>query len=221
MKDPSKEFMMPFISALTALLWVEAALEALTRGAMYAPTPLADLYLTLMGAYAGAGEVQKWLQKDPADPAQDPWMERAQKGGAFVALWMTLLIAVHLWQLHDSTLPMPADLKPVTTGLVVIFFAKIASRHVRHSRRGLGGPAGAAAEADQAVSAREAVIELLGRSPEGLELGDIVAQLPGYSQRHILRELSALKADQTVERTGVPRARDARYHLTGPGSLRR
>ena len=34
MKDPSKEFMMPFISALTALLWTEAALEALTRGAM-------------------------------------------------------------------------------------------------------------------------------------------------------------------------------------------
>src|SRR5262245_36386757 len=118
--NPSKENMMPFIMAMTTLLWGEALLETVTRGALHAPTSLADLYLTLMGAYAGTGEVQKWLQKTPADPAQDPWLERANKGGFFVALWLAILVGVHLWQLRDHTVLMPVDLKPVATGVVVI-----------------------------------------------------------------------------------------------------
>src|SRR5258706_5813448 len=171
MKNPSKEFMMPFILALTTLLWAEAALETITRGSMHAPTSLAELYLTMMAAYAGTGEVQKWLQKSPADPAEDPWLERAQKGGTLVALWLTLLIAVHLWQLHDHTVPMPIDLKAIATGLVVIFFAKVASRHVRHTRRGVGGPGGIIFEAagnEESSSARGALIGALREKPEGM-----------------------------------------------------
>ena len=220
MKDPSKEFMMPFIAALTTLLWLETALEALTRGGMHAPTSLSDLYLTLMGAYAGAGEVQKWLQKIPQDPAQDPWLEKAQKGGAFVALWMVLLIAVHLWQLQDSTVRMPVDLKPITTGLVLIFFAKVASRHVRRSQRGVGGPVGSSPSGveEQRASARGELLALLAQAPEGFSMEEVVERLPGYSRRHLMRELSSLTAGHSIERTGSRHHRDLRFRRVPPRS---
>jgi len=205
--------MMPFLVALTTLLWGEAVLEAMTSGAMVAPTSLADLYLTMMGAYAGAGEVQKWLQKYPQNPADDPWFERAQKGGTFVALWMTLLIAVHLWQLYDHTVVMPINLKPITTGLVVIFFAKVASRQVRRSRRGVGGPATGGLDETGDSSAREAILALLGHSPEGLSSSDIGERLPLYSRRHLSRELSELADESLVIPPKNPRAPDARYRL--------
>src|SRR5437868_1172112 len=73
----------PFVAGATALFGGLAILELMSRGQIRSVDNSADIYLALLGAYAGTGELKRWLTKD-TNP-EDPWIQRAQKGEFFVA----------------------------------------------------------------------------------------------------------------------------------------
>src|SRR5258706_1915710 len=220
-EDPAdrinRSILAPLVLAMSALAWGEALIEALSRGAIHPRDPLTDLYLTLLGGYIGGIEVRKWVQKEPPNPAQDPWLERAQRAGFLVFLWWGLYIAVHLWQFHDATVVMPGELKPITKAVILLLIGKHVSRYVRHTRRGVGGSGSSgtadedAARADADSSAQAELVEVLSAAPEGLTFQEIEAALPETSRSHIARLLKGLLHEGRIERQGVPRSRLARY----------
>src|SRR5258706_956703 len=207
-----KESMMPYIVALTALLWGEAVLEITTQGLIHSADNFTEIYLGLLGAYAGVGEAKNWLQKIPADPADDSTLERVQRGGFFVALWFVPLIGAYLWRLKDSAIPMPKDLQHIVMGLVLIFFAKAASRHVRHSRRGVGGqgeviPEGV--QAENTLSVEDRVQSALSTSASGKSFAELQAALPDVPRRSLYRALNTLIKDRRIKRMGHGQYMDA------------
>jgi hypothetical protein len=207
-----KEFMMPFIAVLTAILWGEAWLEIISHDAWRSSHNLTKIYLAMMGAYAGAGEAQKWFQKNASDPADDTTLERMHRGGFFVALWLLPLLSSYVWGIFDQKVPMPGPLQDIATGLVIIFFVKAASRHVRHTHRGIGG---AAADDSEIVEGQDeltvAVRQKILASPDGMKPAEIKAAFPDRHPRKILRALSNLIASGQVSRSGNPHTAEARY----------
>src|SRR6266571_4496627 len=113
-----QRFLAPMVVGMTTLTLGEAVMEAITRGTLKSPDTLSDMYLMLMGGYMTGIEVQKWTQKDPADPANDPWLERVNRAGWILLLWWGLFLGIHLWRYYDATVPMPASLKPITMGMI-------------------------------------------------------------------------------------------------------
>src|SRR5438067_2400887 len=119
--DLHQKYLAPLVVGLTTLTWAEAFLEAVTRGGMRSPDALGDAYLTVMGGYVVGIEIQKWKQATPADPANDPWVERAQRSGVILWLWWVLFIGIHLWRYRDISVPMPATVKAITMGVTLLF----------------------------------------------------------------------------------------------------
>ncbi len=214
--DPiHKTVIAPIVVGLSTLLWGEALLEVLTRGGMHSPDNLNELYLSVISGYATAGEAQKWLQKGISDPLQDPWVERMQRGGGLLAMWFLLLIGTYLIRLVDPAVPMPSALKPITTGLVLIFLAKRASRYVRHTRKGtLGDPSLVDGMNEAQGSTEERIRELLKNTPDGLSIQDLTLQLETVSPRQLARSLKNLMDAKRLLKEGRPHSKEVRYRLS-------
>jgi hypothetical protein len=43
------------------------------------------------------------------NPEDDPWTERAQRGGFFLLFWTLPFVAAYLWRLYDSSVPFPGE----------------------------------------------------------------------------------------------------------------
>src|SRR5258706_5203308 len=160
-----QKILAPLVLGLTALTMGETLLEVLSRGLMRSPDPLGEMYLMVMGGYVAGIEAQKWTQPAPADPANDPFMERLHRSGAILLIWWALFISVHLWRYQDAGVTMPASLKSITTGITLLFIGKRVSRQVRHKRRGVGGQ-----DAGDGASADEQLAAVIGGSASGLTL---------------------------------------------------
>ncbi len=213
--DLHSKFLSPLIFGLTTLTFGEALLEVLTRGGMSSPDPLQEIYLTLMGGYMAGIEVQKWTQKYPADPADDPLVERVNRSGWIMALWWMLFVGVHLWRYSDASVPMPELVKPVTMGITLLFIGKRVSRRVRHTRRGVGGMG--QEESSDALTFEEpataSLLAFLAGHAEGLTLREIESGLPQSSRASLVRAVRDLLAAQRLQRIGTPRSPNARYRL--------
>ena len=203
----------PAVFGLTALLWGESLLEVLTLGGVHSSDNLTGVYLSVLASYATGIEVQKWMQAQPADPAADPWLEKVQRGGGFVGLWLFLLIGTYLARLKYPDVPMPASLKPIVTGIIPIFLAKRASRHVRHTRRGVGGGEDEIGPAEDAGEGpvKERLLDILKGAPEGLGFQELVQAMDPASSRQVSRALKDLLEDKAILRAGRPRTPDVRY----------
>ncbi len=219
--DPIHKWVIaPAVLGFTLALWTTSLLEILTRGGMRSDDNLTGIYLSLMASYVAGIEVEKWLQKEPADPQNDAWVERMQRAGGFLSLWLLLLMGAYLARLHDHSLPMPTALKAIVAGLIPIFMAKRASRHVRHSRRGVGESADVDLEADSAGeeeddSVEDRLSESLRGAADGLSFQQLAATLAPTSARQVSRALKKLLAARRIVRLGRPHTKDVRYRLTG------
>ncbi len=231
-------FMMPFAIGATALLGGLAILELSSRGRWASPDNSADLYSAIMVAYAGAGELRRWLRK-PGDalPVEDPKLERARKGGVFVGFWLLLYAAAVILRVWDPSIPMPHELKAITLRIVGIFFVTYSSRRVQKARHPPGprwsaalraGPARAAAafgddasffsmddeDPEKQASDTDAVMDLFATAPDGLTRRELGDRLPHMPARTLNRALHRLLAARTLTRDGHPKSPNARYRLT-------
>lgn len=216
--DLHQKYIAPLVVGMTTLTWAEAFLEAITRGGMRSPDALGEAYLTLMGGYVVGIEIQKWKQATPANPANDPWVERAQRSGVILWLWWVLYIGIHLCRYKDLAVPMPVSVKAITMGVTLLFIGKRVSRQVRHSKRGIGGSypnSGLDVAPSDEPPADEQVSAVISGSPNGLTLQELEDALPELSRPTIVRGLRDLLQNKFVIREGKPRTRDARYRSNG------
>src|SRR2546427_2916806 len=93
----------PFAELFTLVLWGGYWMEILTHGHWRFETDLSKYYLGIMGAYAGAAEISKWMVNAPTDPNADPAFERIHRGRIFIAVWVTPLLTALIWQVIDKT----------------------------------------------------------------------------------------------------------------------
>ena len=216
--DLHQKFLNPLVLGTTLIIWLEALLQAATLGAMRPPEAWADLYLVVMSGYVVGIEVQKWKQATPADPGCDPWSERAQRSGIILVMWWALFMGIHFARYKNPAIPMPASVKPILMGLTTLFIGKRVSRHVRHTRRGQGGPE-AALDLDgdgvEEAIADEQVSAAIAGAPNGMSLQEIEDALPEHSRTGIKRTLRGLLKSRRIVREGQPRTRDARYRSVG------
>jgi len=203
----------PFAICLTIFLWAGTCAEILSRGT-YHSLDLTKLYLLVMSAYAGAAEISKWLVNAPTDPTQDPRLERMHRGGFFVWLWFIPLLATYSWRFFDPSIPVPAALEKITSGLVTLFFLKAASRKLRHKEHGVINASGAEAleESDQDRDITEIVYEHIAAAPQGMSAAEIRAAIPKTGRSQVFRALEKLLLARRIRRSGRPHRPDARYH---------
>ena len=214
-------YLMPLVTGFSTLLLGKTLLELTTQGAIYAPYPMADAYLFVMATYAGAGEWEKWKKPGPWDPADDPWLERAHRGGIFLWLWSIPFFGAYCWGLHNPAAVFPAELKPIWMGLFGIFLAKNTSRSIRHGQHGLyptwdADPGFSDTGTSPALSelAQQILAYLQTRPNHEASTRDISAQCPKITNRHIRRVLTALHDQLYLERTSQPGSAEALYRLT-------
>ncbi len=129
-------YMRPFAIGMTAYLAGYIGLYMVTRGAFHSPDAVADVYFFVLATYAGGPEIKRWSQGQDQDP--QGWNERIRKGGPLVTLWFLLWAAAVLWRIHDSTVPMPPELKTILLQVMGLFFGTYALRQIRRRsvRRG-------------------------------------------------------------------------------------
>src|SRR5258706_8065614 len=215
---PAQAVIAPFAALLTTFLWVETWAEILSKGTRHSPDDLSKLYLAVMGAYAGAAEISKWLNNYATDPTQDPRFERIQRGGLFIALWLAPLLFAYGWRISDPTVPMPGPLPKITIGLVGIFFLKAASRRFRHKKHGVIDPVTGRLKPDSdddtpdQTDFSEALFQRVASNPDGMSVTDIQAAFPEISKPRLYRTFDDLMAAKRLKRTGRPRTPDVRYH---------
>lgn len=210
-KDHNK-ILMPIVTGLTAMLWGKTVLELTTLGTIHSPDLMADAYLAVMATYAGAGEWEKWSKKSAWNPEDDPWTERAQRGGVFLMLWSLPFFASYLWRLADHTVPYPAELKRIWTGLFTIFLAKNTSRSIRHSRKGLYI---AETQTSALSDPMRQILDFLSGCPNSqATTGMVCEQFSDISRRHVTRLLTRLTQQKSVERTLDPETNEASYRLS-------
>jgi hypothetical protein len=124
--------MRPFALGATAYLWILNLLEVITRGRLHSPDQWSDVYMLILGTYAGAGEIKRWNTGEVTDP--ETWPEQVRKGGPIVTAWILLLFGVGAWRLFDPSRLMPTELKEITMKVIGVFFGVYALRQVRKSR---------------------------------------------------------------------------------------
>ncbi len=207
----------PFAWLLTIVLWTGTWMEILTHGHWRFQDDLSKLYLGIMGAYASAAEISKWLVNEPTDPGQDPAFERIHRGGFFIALWLAPLLCALVWRVIDLSIPMPTPLQRTVGGLIGIFFVKAASRHLRHKKHGIfqvesdnvviEPSASSAPEEDFA----ETLYQRIAAAPQGLAIGELFAAFSDDSKPRLYRALDKLVKSNRLTRTGKPRTPDVRY----------
>jgi len=199
------------VTGYTTMLLGKTVLELTTQGAVHSLDLMADSYLAVMAVYAGAGEWEKWKRAGAWNPANDPWLERAQRGGVFLTLWSIPFFAAYLWRLYDPTVPYPAELKRIWTGLFTIFMAKNTSRSIRHTRKGLypGEPG-----SDEAPDLSQDIFSFIKSQPDQESTTtEVCAQFPAVTRRHITRLLEQLTRQRQLERTLNPETREASYRV--------
>jgi hypothetical protein len=168
------------------------------RGGGFTPRfPVADVYLTLLGAYAAQREGAKWLGAD--EPSA-----RLRRGELFVGAWFALYLAMLTLANLYSKWTMPVELKTITLGVLGIFAAGGISASVREKRRGNALSAG--------PDRREDILRLL-RERGGLS-SEAAAQALGVSQATAWRLLETLEKEGKVRQTDAARRMDRVYHLT-------
>jgi hypothetical protein len=129
MRDGSL-FMRPFAIGMTAYLATYNLLYMLTRGKFHSPDLLAEMYFVVLAAYSGAPEIKRLaIQPTPTDP--EGWEERIRKGGPLITLWFLLWSVAVTWRIYDPTIPMPAELRKITMGVIGLFLGTYALRQYR------------------------------------------------------------------------------------------
>lgn len=205
-------FMMPFALGATTLLGGSSFLELVTHGAIRSPDNAAPLYLAIMAAYAGAGEVKGWMHKrNPAEAeAISPWLERARKGGIFVSFWLILYASAYLLRLWDPSYPMPHELKTIALEIVSLFFVTYSARSLRRSRYGASDTG--ANDAD-AAAFQDQILRYLQTQADGAAPRDILAQFPDVPRRTLNRALAELVSGKKLSREGSALSPAVRYCL--------
>lgn len=220
MERDGAQFLLPYVVGATALLGGLAALELASRGQIRSADNSADIYFALIGAYATAGEIKRWMDhgagaSGPGAEAspEDPWLARARKGGLFVGFWLFLYTAALLWRVADPSVPMPHELKSLTLRTISVFFVAYSSRRLRRGRVARLGAAGTEAATDsvQPPDTEERLISLLKIRPEGLSRREISDRFPDESGRTMTRVLARLLALGKLQRRGHAKSPECRY----------
>ncbi len=202
----SSQFMMPFAIGATALFGGSAILELLSKGAMKSPDTGAEIYLAIMAAYAGAGELTKWKQQktgeEPLNPP-DPWLERARKGGIFVGFWLLLYSVAYVLRIFDIGYPMPHELKSITLQILALFFVTYSVRTLRRVKLA----------AVQERGSDDLIARFVASRPQGLTIREIETQFPDINRRSLNRAIARLLDAGTLTREGALRSPEARYHV--------
>ncbi len=205
----ANRFMMPFALGATTLFGGATLLELITRGAVRSPDNASKVYFAIMGAFAGAGEINGWFQKiSPAvQDISNPWLDHARKGGLFVSFWLLLYGATYALRLKDPSFPMPHELETITLEIIGLFFVTYSARSLRRARHG----ASLGAADDVGLSERQTLLDWLKTRPEGATIREIEVQLPGLTRRSLNRMIAHLMEQKAVLRDGHPRSHDTRY----------
>ena len=202
-------FMMPFAVGATALFGGSAFVELVSKGAVKSPDTGAEIYLAIMAAYAGAGELQKWKQQK-ADPEtllpEDPWLERARKGGFFVGFWLLLYAAAYLLRIIDAAYPMPHELKSITLQVVALFFVTYSVRTLRRAKRG--------AVPDEDPGSPNLLVRFVASRPQGATIREIEGQFPDFNRRSLNRMIAQALEIGSLMREGAFRSPEARYRAS-------
>lgn len=211
--DPSKaatRFMMPYAMGATFLLGFSTILELASKGSIASPDRASRIYLTLMGAYAGAGELKGWLHKVPPEESDEvnPWLDHARKGGLFVAFWVLLYAAAYIIRLFERAYPMPHELESVTLEIIGLFFVTFSARSLRRVR--LAG-AGSGGRDDAGSDASETLTAFLKTRPEGTTIREIEEKFPDATRRSLNRLIAGLIEEKQIVRDGAPQAAGTRY----------
>ena len=199
--------MRPLALGWTTYLLACNALYLITQGAFASPDRWSELYVVVLGTYAGGAEVKHWVNgTDHPDPSC--WMEKIRKGGPLVMLWNLLLAAAGALRLHDPSWPMPPELKTVTLQVTALFFGTYALRQVRRravARSRLKGSPGEAAREDaedsfSAAADPSSVAAYL--KDHGPSSPATLVEALGISRRSLNRLLRQMTTEGTLRRQG-------------------
>ncbi len=203
-------FMRPFAFGMTAYLLAYNLLFILTRGNFKAQDPLAEMYLFVLGAYAGAPEIKR-LTIAPADPDPEGWPERLRKGGPFITSWFLLWAVAVTWRIADPTIPMPPELPRITMQVIALFLGTYA---LRQYRKRVGGKARGNASGDE----RENVLAYLRQN--GPSTPKTIREALTLPRRSVTRLLAELLEEGELVRSGSsPSDPAATYGVKGVGSV--
>jgi len=172
------------------------------QGGVYRPRyPGAEVYLTLLTAYAAQREGVKWLGADET-------LMRLRRGELFVGLWFAVYLL--MWAMANLSMRwvLPSELQMVTLGVLGIFVATGVSSGLRsRSAR----PRAAAAGETPTVDRKETVLKLL--KDMGPLSSSEVAQRLGWSQPTAWRTLEELEKDKRVTQDGTGNPSQRRYRI--------
>lgn len=216
------QFMLPFVIASTTLLGGATLLELFTQGAVQSPDNAWDIYMAIMTAYGGAGELKGWRQSAEADAwaepdsAADRWMDRARKGGFFVGFWLVVYALAYLLRLKDAAYPMPHELRNIVLGMISLFFVTYGVRTIRrgvNARRFLSRDENSG-EPDGAVS-DAGLLAVIATQTTGMSMKDVIARFPQVSRRTVSRTVARLVDEGRLQRLGAVRSPDVKYKVIG------
>ena len=214
MKRTAQGIVEPFAAVMTVVLVSGAWMEILTHGQRRFDIDLSKFYLGIMAAYAGAAEITKWMVNIPTNSQEDPRFEKMQRGGFFIWFWMAPLLTALIWRVFDQTIPMPKPVMTITSGLVAIFFLKVASRQARHKKHGVIDDDDKDGLPSQPTF-DDLVYKKVAASANGLAVNEIIAAFPDTSPPTLYRAFDRLVKANRLTRTGKPRTPDVRYHASG------
>lgn len=211
-------FMRPLALGWTAYLFGFQALFLITRGGFHSPDSWAEVYTLILGTYAGAPEVKRWVSKVEQGDEPDDWLERLRKGGPLIIAWNGLLAAAGALRMFDPSWPMPPELKSITMQVTALFFGTYALRQVRRRKvRESGGgniPEGDKADDSDARQAeqKQAILEYLRKN--GPSKPSDLAQALLMNRRTLGRLIALLVAEKAIERQSQsPTDPAARYAI--------
>jgi hypothetical protein len=187
----------PIVFGFTVVILCFQVYEFWKGGAYQPRYPAAQVYLTLLTAYAAQREGGKWLGANEV-------MARARRGELFVGLWFALYLAIWAIANLSSRWVMPQELQAITLGVLAVFVGTGVSSGLRQrsSRSEAQGK-----ESDRRMLILRMVAE------KGPINAEAVAQELGVVRSTAWRALEALVKEGRVVQEQAANTHDRLYRM--------
>ena len=122
-----------FVAVIHAgfILWDLVTMILGVKNEVYASSLMSNLYLILIGGYAGFKEIKRWLSKNPVDSVMpEDKIIQFQRGEIIVYCWVTMFIAAVVLSQMKIILRMPMELTRTTIQSLAFLIGTLGSRWV-------------------------------------------------------------------------------------------
>lgn len=120
------------------ILWDLTTMFLMVKNDIVASSLMSNLYLILIGGYAGFKEIKRWLSKNPENVIMpEEKIIQFQRGEIIVYSWVFLFIAAVVLSQVKMISRMPMELTRTTIQSVTLLIATIGSRWVYQNKKQL------------------------------------------------------------------------------------